>query len=120
VLNYLQKSKYLGVRRASLHGNTFARQSDSVVPGKRTVLSVEPCTYHIYIVMFVKSHPFEELIEILHLATCVIEIMYHKQNRPVICRLSIYIIMFLNLNPFEELIEILHPVTCIVAIYQNY
>jgi hypothetical protein len=31
------------VRRASLHGNLLARQLDLVVPGKRTVLSVEPC-----------------------------------------------------------------------------
>jgi hypothetical protein len=44
VLNYLQKAKYLVIRRASLHGNILARQSDLVVPGKRTVLSVEPCT----------------------------------------------------------------------------
>jgi hypothetical protein len=30
------------VRRASLHRNMLARQSDLVVPGKWTVLSVEP------------------------------------------------------------------------------
>jgi hypothetical protein len=40
VLNYLKKN-YLVVRRASLHGNLLAQQSDVVVPGKRRVLSVQ-------------------------------------------------------------------------------
>jgi hypothetical protein len=40
-----KKAKYFVVRRASLHGNLLAQQSDLVVPGKRTVLSVEPCLY---------------------------------------------------------------------------
>jgi hypothetical protein len=33
----------LVVRRASSHGNLLPRQPEFVVPGKRTVLSVEPC-----------------------------------------------------------------------------
>jgi hypothetical protein len=40
-----KKTKYLVVRRASLHGNLLARQPDLVVLGKRTVLSVEPCLF---------------------------------------------------------------------------
>jgi hypothetical protein len=34
---------------ASSHGNLLARQPDFVVPGKRTVLSVEPCTTIVWI-----------------------------------------------------------------------
>jgi hypothetical protein len=37
-----QKSKQLVIRRASLHGNLLALQTDLVAPGKRTVLSAEP------------------------------------------------------------------------------
>jgi hypothetical protein len=43
VLSMKKKTRYLIVRRASLHGNLLSRQPDLVVPGKRTVLSVEPC-----------------------------------------------------------------------------
>jgi hypothetical protein len=35
--------KYLVVRRTSWHEYLLALQSDLVVPGKRTILSVEPC-----------------------------------------------------------------------------
>jgi hypothetical protein len=41
-VKYEQKSKYLVVYRASLYGKLVARQPDLVVPGKRTVVSVEP------------------------------------------------------------------------------
>jgi hypothetical protein len=34
--------KYLIVRRASMHGNLLARKPNLVVPGKWTVLNVEP------------------------------------------------------------------------------
>jgi hypothetical protein len=44
VLNINKKAKYLIVRRAGLHRNLVARQPNLVVPGKRTVLSVEPWT----------------------------------------------------------------------------
>jgi hypothetical protein len=41
---YINKTaKCLIVRRARLHRNLLARHIDLVVPGKRTVLSVEPC-----------------------------------------------------------------------------
>jgi hypothetical protein len=37
--------KYLVIRRASWHAYPLALQSDLVVQGKRTVLSVEPCLW---------------------------------------------------------------------------
>jgi hypothetical protein len=43
MLNINKKNKKkMFVRQASLQGNLLAREPDSVVPGKRTVLSVEP------------------------------------------------------------------------------
>jgi hypothetical protein len=45
VLNINKEAKYLVVRRASLHGNLLALQTDLVVLGKRTVLSVEPWSF---------------------------------------------------------------------------
>jgi hypothetical protein len=43
VLDINKNVKYLVVRRASWHEYVLALQPDLVVPGKRTVLSVEPC-----------------------------------------------------------------------------
>jgi hypothetical protein len=45
LLNTNKNVKCLVVRRAIWHEYQLALQSDLVVPGKRTVLSVEPCCY---------------------------------------------------------------------------